>query len=156
MPLHAHYGKGTFALVNPRTALDLCRCRQLVGSHAVALETVKLLRQVVAAARWPSFDSLVEHLNNIGKKLQEAQPKGLSKAFLLTFSFSSNRGHRARYWQYRAACDQVSARRIQHRTVKVAPCNGDVDTSDPSAARNTRCPLSKQAAAARHRLALSG
>lgn len=51
--------------------------RQLVGSHAVATETVKVLRDVVAASRVSSFDALLEAVNDVGRRLAEAGKKGM-------------------------------------------------------------------------------
>lgn len=50
--------------------------RQLVGSRVVAIEVVKLIREVVAGARFGSFIQLTEHLDEIGQVLQNAGPKG--------------------------------------------------------------------------------
>ncbi|GAA5976893.1 hypothetical protein JCM10908_005665 [Rhodotorula pacifica] len=53
------------------------RRRQLIGSREVALEVVRLLRDVVAGAKFSSFQQLVEHLEEVGRLLQEAGPKEL-------------------------------------------------------------------------------
>ncbi|GAA5872295.1 hypothetical protein JCM8547_004803 [Rhodosporidiobolus lusitaniae] len=53
------------------------RRRQLIGSREVALEVIRLLREVVAQARFNSFDQLTAHLEEVGKVLQEAGPKEL-------------------------------------------------------------------------------
>ncbi|GAA5866834.1 hypothetical protein JCM3774_001816 [Rhodotorula dairenensis] len=53
------------------------RRRQLIGSREVALEVVKLLRDVVAGAKFSSFQQLVDHLEEVGRLLQEAGPKEL-------------------------------------------------------------------------------
>lgn len=50
--------------------------RQIVGSHAIASAVVKLLREVVAAARFPSFEALITHLQEVGLKLEQAAPHG--------------------------------------------------------------------------------
>ena len=49
---------------------------QLVGSHDVALETVKLLREVVASSRVSSFDALLQVVEHVGKRLSDAGRKG--------------------------------------------------------------------------------
>ncbi|KAG9012096.1 GCD complex subunit gcd7 [Tulasnella sp. JGI-2019a] len=54
------------------------RRRQVVGSHATALETVKLLRQVVSAAKFTSLDQLVKLVRAVGRELVAAQPKEYS------------------------------------------------------------------------------
>lgn len=51
-------------------------CRQLIGSREVALEVVRLLREVVTGARFTSIEQLLQHLRQIGDKLQRAGPKG--------------------------------------------------------------------------------
>ncbi|KAF8320105.1 eukaryotic translation initiation factor 2B subunit 2 [Clavulina sp. PMI_390] len=48
--------------------------RQIVGSRAAALETVVLLRQVVASARFSKIEELLKLVRFIGKRLQGAQP----------------------------------------------------------------------------------
>ncbi|GAA6002087.1 hypothetical protein JCM10207_003066 [Rhodosporidiobolus poonsookiae] len=53
------------------------RRRQLVGSREVALEVIRLLREVVAQAKFNSFEQLTAHLEEVGKVLQEAGPKEL-------------------------------------------------------------------------------
>jgi len=52
------------------------KCRQLVGSHNVAIETVNLLRDVVDAAKVTSFEGLLEALTQVGQRLQDAGRKG--------------------------------------------------------------------------------
>ncbi|KAF8334232.1 uncharacterized protein EI90DRAFT_2915836 [Cantharellus anzutake] len=51
------------------------RRRQLVGSREAALQTVHLLRKVVAAARFDTIDQLLETVRLVGKRLAEAQPR---------------------------------------------------------------------------------
>ncbi|GAA5969872.1 hypothetical protein JCM11641_008070 [Rhodosporidiobolus odoratus] len=53
------------------------RRRQLIGSRQVALEVIRLLREVVAQAKFSSFEQLTAHLEEVGKVLQEAGPKEL-------------------------------------------------------------------------------
>ncbi|TNY19163.1 translation initiation factor eIF-2B subunit beta [Rhodotorula diobovata] len=53
------------------------RRRQLIGSREVALEVIRLFREVVASAKFSSFEQLVAHLDEVGKSLQEAGPKEL-------------------------------------------------------------------------------
>ncbi|GAA5932337.1 translation initiation factor eIF2B subunit beta [Sporobolomyces koalae] len=53
------------------------RRRQLVGSREVALEVVRLLREVVASAKFNSFEQLTAHIEEVGRVLQEAGPKEL-------------------------------------------------------------------------------
>lgn len=70
-------GQHRFALLEPakRGPLTL-ESRQLIGSRQVALEVVRLLRDVVAGAKFSSFQQLVDHLEEVGRLLQEAGPKG--------------------------------------------------------------------------------
>ncbi|GAA6017883.1 hypothetical protein JCM11491_001203 [Sporobolomyces phaffii] len=53
------------------------RRRQLVGSRQVALEVIRLLREVVASAKFNSFEQLIGHIEEVGKVLQDAGPKEL-------------------------------------------------------------------------------
>ncbi|KAI0685670.1 eukaryotic translation initiation factor 2B beta subunit [Cytidiella melzeri] len=52
------------------------RRRQVVGSREAALETVKVLRQVVSRAKFSNIDQLVGLIRLVGRRLVEAQPKG--------------------------------------------------------------------------------
>ncbi|CEQ41887.1 SPOSA6832_03646 [Sporobolomyces salmonicolor] len=54
------------------------RRRQLVGSREVALEVIRLIREVVASAKFNSFEQLTAHIDEVGKVLQDAGPKGES------------------------------------------------------------------------------
>lgn len=54
---------------------DAC-FRQVVGSRATALETVILIRQVVASARFSTIEQLVGIIQGVGKRIQAAQPQG--------------------------------------------------------------------------------
>lgn len=56
--------------------LDLQEYRQIVGSRQAALETVLVLRQVIANAKFSNFEQLVEIIREVGRRLVEAQPKG--------------------------------------------------------------------------------
>lgn len=51
------------------------RRRQVVGSRASALETLLVIRQVVAKSRFSNFEQLVDIIRAVGRKLVEAQPK---------------------------------------------------------------------------------
>lgn len=51
--------------------------RQVVGSRATALETLLVLRQVVSKARFSNIDQLIKIIRIVGRRLAEAQPKGL-------------------------------------------------------------------------------
>ncbi|GAA5892501.1 hypothetical protein JCM5296_006148 [Sporobolomyces johnsonii] len=53
------------------------RRRQLVGSREVALEVIRLIREVVASAKFNSFEQLTAHIDEVGKVLQDAGPKEL-------------------------------------------------------------------------------
>ncbi|KAM0788073.1 hypothetical protein ACM66B_001244 [Microbotryomycetes sp. NB124-2] len=53
------------------------RRRQLIGSREVALEVVKLLREIVSGAKFSSFKQLVQHLEHVGRILQDSGPKEL-------------------------------------------------------------------------------
>lgn len=61
--LKTHCGSGLF--------------RQVIGSRQTALETVLLLRQVVASAKFNSIEQLIGMVKGVGKRLIEAQPKGM-------------------------------------------------------------------------------
>lgn len=50
---------------------------QVVGSRETALETILVLRQVVSKARFSNIDQLVEIIRSVGRKLVDAQPKGM-------------------------------------------------------------------------------
>ncbi|KIP06029.1 hypothetical protein PHLGIDRAFT_107426 [Phlebiopsis gigantea 11061_1 CR5-6] len=51
------------------------RRRQVVGSREAALETLRVLRQVVSKARFSNIDQLVSLIKSVGRRLVEAQPK---------------------------------------------------------------------------------
>lgn len=53
--------------------------RQLVGSHAVAQEVVRVMREVVAASKAPSFEGLVQLIEEVGTRLADAGTKGRLK-----------------------------------------------------------------------------
>lgn len=65
--------------------------RQLIGSHDVATEVVRLVREIVAGAKFSSFVQLTDHIEEVGKLLQDAGPKGESNGGL----FGAFRGWRA-------------------------------------------------------------
>lgn len=48
--------------------------RQIVGSHATGWETIKILREVLASAKFNSFDQLCAHLAEVGDLLSEMAP----------------------------------------------------------------------------------
>jgi translation initiation factor eIF-2B subunit beta len=50
--------------------------RQITGSQNVALEVVRLLREVVAANRLATFELLLQHIEAVGQELQAEGPKG--------------------------------------------------------------------------------
>lgn len=52
----------------------------MVGSHAVAVEVVNLLYQVVLGAKFNAFDVLLDHIRDVGDKLEQAGPKGALEA----------------------------------------------------------------------------
>ena len=54
----------------------LSTTRQVVGSREAALETLKVLRQVVSKARFSNLDQLITLIRCVGRRLVEAQPKG--------------------------------------------------------------------------------
>ncbi|KAF8637339.1 hypothetical protein AX17_002840 [Amanita inopinata Kibby_2008] len=54
------------------------RRRQVVGSHAAAMETLLVLRQVVSKAKFSNINQLVDIIRSVGRKLVEAQPKEYS------------------------------------------------------------------------------
>ncbi|WAQ90532.1 hypothetical protein PtA15_12A522 [Puccinia triticina] len=49
--------------------------RQILGSHATGSETIKLLREVIASAKFTSFDQLCGHLVEVGDFLSEMAPR---------------------------------------------------------------------------------
>ncbi|PLW38737.1 hypothetical protein PCASD_11543 [Puccinia coronata f. sp. avenae] len=49
--------------------------RQIIGSHATGSETIKLLREVIASAKFSSFDQLCAHLLEVGDFLSEVAPR---------------------------------------------------------------------------------
>jgi translation initiation factor eIF-2B subunit beta len=57
--------------------------RQLVGSHAVAQEVVRVLREVVAASKATSFEALVQLIEETGVRLADAGTKGETILHLL-------------------------------------------------------------------------
>lgn len=59
--------------------------RQVVGSRETALETVLVLRQVVSKARFQNIQQLVEIIGGVGRKLVEAQPKGVNASYFCTY-----------------------------------------------------------------------
>ena len=50
--------------------------RQITGSQNVALEVVRLLRDLVAANKLANFELLLAYIELIGKELQTDGPKG--------------------------------------------------------------------------------
>lgn len=58
--------------------------RQVVGSREAALETLRVLRQVVSKARFSNIDQLVNLIRSVGRRLVEAQPKGAPLPFPLS------------------------------------------------------------------------
>lgn len=52
--------------------------RQISGSYNVALETCQLLLRVISAARWTRPDDLIKHIRQLGKRLENAQPREFS------------------------------------------------------------------------------
>ncbi|KAF8590077.1 nagb/rpia/CoA transferase-like protein [Ramaria rubella] len=53
----------------------ILRRRQLVGARLTALQTVNVLRQVVATAQFSTIEELIDLLKSVGQQLQDAQPK---------------------------------------------------------------------------------
>lgn len=50
--------------------------RQLLGARPTALQTVNVLRQVIATAQFSTIEELIDLLKAVGQQLQTAQPKG--------------------------------------------------------------------------------
>ena len=67
---------GLFSCTNFR-CFNVLNFRQIVGSRATALETLLVLRQVISKARFSNFEQLVEIIRDVGRRLVDAQPKGL-------------------------------------------------------------------------------
>ena len=55
--------------------------RQVVGSREAALETLRLLRKVVSKARFSNIEQLINLIRSVGKRLVEAQPKGMPSIY---------------------------------------------------------------------------
>ena len=70
----------------------------MIGSREVALEVVRLLRDVVAGAKFSSFQQLVDHLEEVGRLLQEAGPKGARFLSLTRFSLETDRADPQSSW----------------------------------------------------------
>lgn len=66
-----------FLYLEAQTLLIKRMFRQIVGSRATALETLLVLRQVISKARFSSLEQLVEIIRDVGRRLVDAQPKGL-------------------------------------------------------------------------------
>ncbi|KAH3678198.1 hypothetical protein WICMUC_001627 [Wickerhamomyces mucosus] len=52
--------------------------RQINGSYHVALETCQLLMKVVSVAKWNHIDQLIQHIRQLGLRLEKAQPREFS------------------------------------------------------------------------------
>ncbi|CCK70978.1 translation initiation factor eIF2B subunit beta KNAG_0F03160 [Huiozyma naganishii CBS 8797] len=48
--------------------------KQIVGSYAIALETLQLLKRFISAARWSHVNELIEQIRTLGCTLERAQP----------------------------------------------------------------------------------
>ncbi|KAG5715694.1 Translation initiation factor eIF-2B subunit beta [Termitomyces sp. T112] len=67
-----------FSGANQRSVENLAsrlRRRQIVGSRAIALETLLVLRQVISKARFSNMEQLAEIIRSVGRRLVNAQPK---------------------------------------------------------------------------------
>ncbi|KAL5533272.1 GCD7 [Sanghuangporus sanghuang] len=51
------------------------RRRQLVGSRETALETLRVIRQVILRSKFSTIEELIARIKSIGHRLVEAQPK---------------------------------------------------------------------------------
>jgi hypothetical protein len=62
--------------------------RQLIGSRAVARETIAYFIAAVEflSEQQSSFDSLIGSIQNLGRQLEEASPKGSRLSFVETLS----------------------------------------------------------------------
>ncbi|KAJ1975970.1 GCD complex subunit gcd7 [Dimargaris cristalligena] len=49
--------------------------RQITGSYTIALETAKLLRQIISVTRWSTAGALIDRIKQEGCRLVAAQPK---------------------------------------------------------------------------------
>lgn len=67
--------------------------RQVTGSRETALETVILLRNYIAKAKFTSIEQLVQRVKEAGKKLIKAQPFGKSPRLSIYCSDSSISEH---------------------------------------------------------------
>lgn len=48
--------------------------KQVVGSYAIALETLQILKRFISAARWNHVNELIGQIRSLGDKLEKAQP----------------------------------------------------------------------------------
>jgi len=55
----------------------LLKRRQIKGSEPCAIATIHILRQVVARARWHDVNQLLDKVQQVGRRLVEAQPREL-------------------------------------------------------------------------------
>jgi translation initiation factor eIF-2B subunit beta len=60
------------------TFIEKLKRRQISGSYKVALETCQLLMRVISAARWNHPDQLILQIRQLGKRLENAQPREFS------------------------------------------------------------------------------
>lgn len=89
--------------------------RQVVGSREAALETVLVLRQVVSKARFSNIDQLVTLIRSVGRRLVEAQPKGL-----LQFASDFSPVHVSLlHFVYRTQCGEYSSKNPSPHTRRV-------------------------------------
>lgn len=123
MSLCQSYGEGMLASCSVRlqNRITLALPRQVVGSREAALETVRVLRQVVSKAKFSNIDQLVSLIHAVGRRLVEAQPKGaLLSIIVLLFSFRCT--IRTHCWKYSAENPTPYPRRIQYRNEGESYC----------------------------------
>lgn len=60
------------------TKFSLLKRRQIKNSRPCAIATAELLRVVVAKSRWTDIGKLIAHIQNVGQRLIEAQPRELA------------------------------------------------------------------------------
>ena len=99
----------------------VCSClglRQIVGSLNVALATAALIQSIVRSARYNTIDELLALIKAVGRKLTEANPKGM-----YTHYISRNVSHpsrRACRRQYHSSNPSSHSGRIPRRCCR--PC----------------------------------
>lgn len=80
---------------------------------------VRLLREIVSGAKFNSFKQLVEHLEEVGKVLQDAGPKGESR---LSVYSGSEREHRKLGYNSRGTLHPLNRAATPRRISELTLC----------------------------------